>query len=302
MLNVNLFLADHCTYGPAKRCKSVDLFEWYQQNGGNLLRRTFVSVVKASAPQGVKYGVYRFFDGVTCPGFVGLGCTAQTAACSEDPSAARFVGEMCEFLPHGRTKSADLYHIYAAWAGVNARPRKSFTAAVRPIMEAYGARYGVHRSEDGPHRGFAGVRLTSGYDEGQIIPTHVTCAVAAKIVGFPTSTINAAVKAGRLGEVVRRSPRKTMVAFDALDAYTGAPGRTLRLRMVCDLLVSAANRSTDEEQRRDLADLRRRLRAMRFANVADWLESSLYLLDALELEAVAEPGLLPAVQVMRTLV
>lgn len=302
MLNVNLFLADYCAYGPAKRCKSVDLFEWYQQNGGELPRRTFINVAKACAPRGVKYGVYRFFDGVTCPGFVGIGANTQTPACSEDPSEARFIGEMCEFVPHGRTKSADLYRVYAAWAGFNARPRKSFTAAVRPVMEAHGARYGVHRSEDGPHRGFVGVRLTSAYDEAQIIPTHVTCAVAAEIIGLPISAVHTAVKAGGFGEVVRRSPRKTMVAFDALDNYTGAPGRTLRLRMVCDLLVSAANRSLDEEQRRDLADLRRRLRAMRMSPVADWLESSLYLLDALELEAVAEPGLLPAVQVMRTLV
>jgi len=303
MLNVNTFLADHCNYGPAMRCKSVDLFNWYQQNGGELARRTFINVAKACAPKGVKYGNHRFLDGVTCPGFAGMGPTLQTPATSGDPSAARFVGELCAFDPQAKTSAADLYAVYAAWAGFNARPRKSFTASLRPVMAAYGARYGVHRFKDGSLlRGFTGVFLASEFDEAQIIPTHVTCAVAAEIIGVSTTKVYAGIKAGDFGEVVRRSPRDTRVALDGIDAYTGCLGRTLRLRMVCDLLVSAANRSLDEEQRRDLADLRRRLRAMRMSPVADWLESSLYLLDALELEAVAEPGLLPAVQVMRTLV
>ena len=303
MLNVTVFLADLCTYGPSVRCKSGELYDWYRQNGGKLPRRTFVNVAKACVPKGVKYGNHRFFAGAPGTGFVGIAPSTQTAASSEDPSASRFVGELCGFDPQARTSAADLYAVYAAWAGNSARPRNAFTSAVRPVLAKYGAKYGVHRFEDGTtQRGFVGVHTASKRNEGAFIPTHVTSSVAAEIIGVSTSTVYSAVKANSFGDVVRKSPRDTQIPLDGIDSYTGCPGRTLRLRMVCDLIVGAANRSLDEEQQADLADIRRRLRAMRMSPVADWLESSLHLLDALEMEAVAEPGLLPAVQVMRTLV
>ena len=146
------------------------------------------------------------------------------------------------------------------------------------------------------------MRLYSEHNEAQIIPTHVAAVEAAAILSLQPKNVHGLLAGGHLGKPLRPTPRKTMVAFDALDDYTGNPGRTSRLRMVCDLIVGAANRCTDEEQRRDLANLRLQLRGLRLAPVRDWPARVVDALNDLEMEAVAEPGLLPAVQVMRTLV
>jgi len=303
-MSVHDFLREKCDIAPHLRCRSSELYVHYlHANRAGINQRAFIITAKNSLPPGVEYGLHRYFDGTTGSGFSGLAPKGQGAEGRAAP-VGQFLEERTQYAPFERIDCATLYEVYLAWAGpTNACPRNAFTGAARRVLARRGVRYGVHRFKDGSmRRGFLGVRLYEDHNEAQIIPTHVAAVEAAAIMGLQPKNVHGLLASGSLGLALRPSPRKTMVAFDALDDYTGAPGRTLRLRTVCDLIVLTANRSTDGEQRRDLADLRLQLRGLRLAPVRDWPGRVIDILDALELEAVAEPGLLPAVQVMRTLV
>lgn len=305
-MNVTDFLAQKCEYGDHLRCKSGELFAFYQHHGGRLSQRAFTTMVRELGGPLVRYGTHRYADGKTSTGFKGLApvdvMREPQPGEPEGRTVQSFVWSRCMLTPAGRVSAADLFDAYTDWAGQTTLPRRAFVSAVKAVLTVLGAEYGVHRYDDGTRaRGFRGVALVERVGGAHLIPTHVPALAAAQVLNVTPQTVYALINEKALGPVARTSPRKTLVPFDGLDRYTDAPGRTARLRIVCDLLGTAAGRSSDE-RRAELQDLRYRLRGLRFGPVDDWPMAALEIYDDLATAADEDPGLQQAAALMESLI
>ncbi len=305
-MSVTNFLTHKCEYGPHLRCKSAELYAFYQHHGGQICQRAFTTIVREFAGDQVRYGTHRFADGTTTTGFLGVAPVdvmreAQPGE-PEGRTVQGFVWARCMLTPGGRVSAAELFDAYTSWAGQATLPRRPFVSAIKAVLAVLGAEYGVHRYDDGTRgRGFAGVALVERVSGAHLIPTHLPAPAAAQVLNVTPQTVYTLINERALGPVSRNSPRKTLIPFDGLDRYTGTPGRTARLRIVCDLLGMAAGR-VPAERRAELQAFRYRLRGLRFGPVDDWAITALDIYDDLAAAAEDDPGLQQAAALMESLI